>query len=153
MTTFADRFECTKGAPIQHEGRELHTSLTLQVASGDTIAITFLHTTDRPVQGIGIKCEKCEVSIAGTTSRSIGLWTDTAPRDVTIKVGKAKAGARLVLVNQWRDEKYGSTMYRLNNAAMEIVQQPDGSILARCSDGWGEPNFNDLVFQAIPSKG
>jgi hypothetical protein len=53
-----------------------------------------------------------------------------------------------VFVNQWRDEKFGSTMYRLNNAAMEILPQEDGvSVVMRCSDGWGEPDFDDLVIQ------
>ena len=147
MTTFTDQFESTNGAPIQYDGRELHAKLVLAAANGDTIALRFLRSADRPVQGIGITCEHCEIRVAGTMAKSIGLWTDTAPKAVTLEVVKAKTGARVIFFNQWRDEKDGSTMYRLNNAAMELVPQPDGSILARCSDGFGEPDFNDLVFQ------
>lgn len=62
---------------------------------------------------------------------------------------QCEGGARVVITNQWRDEKYGSTMYKLNNAAMEVLDQTDGSLLLRCSDGWGDADFNDLVVQVV----
>lgn len=150
MQTFAERFGAAKDAPIHYNGRDLHRQFVLPVKKGDSIGLRFLRATDRPVQGVGVKCEKCEISIADTRARSFGLWTDTAPSEVILNVVKAQADARVVFFNQWRDEKYGSTMYHLNNAAMEIVPQPDGSVLLRCSDGWGEPDFNDLVLQVKP---
>lgn len=146
MMTFTDQFASAHGAPIRYEGRELHTKLSLAVNQGDTLRMRFLRSTERPVQGIGVKGDKCELRVAGTTAKNLGLWTDTAPSTLELEVVKAKPEARVILVNQWRDERHGSTMYHLNNAAMELVRQPDGSILARCSDGWGEPDFNDLVF-------
>ncbi|WP_337169514.1 hypothetical protein [Gemmatimonas aurantiaca] len=149
MTTFADQFQSTNGAPIRYDGRELHAKLAFQVKNGDTIELRFLRSAERPVQGIGITCEKCEIRVASTTAKRIGLWADTAPRTVTLEVVKARTDAHVIFFNQWRDEKYGSTMYRVNNAAMELVPQPDASILVRCSDGWGEPDFNDLVFQIV----
>ena len=149
MTTFADQFQSTNGAPIRYDGRELHAKLNLQVKNGDTIELRFLRSAERPVQGIGITCGKCEIRVASTTAKRIGLWTDTALRTVTLEVVKAGTDAHVIFFNQWRDEKYGSTMYRVNNAAMELVPQPDASILVRCSDGWGQPDFNDLVFQIV----
>jgi hypothetical protein len=145
MQTFAEQFAATKGGPIHYDRRELHWTYWLAVNGGDEIALRFLRSADSPLQGIGIKAEKCHVQVANVTAKSLGLWTDTAPKDVLLRVVKAKRGARVGFFNQWRDEKYGSTMYHLNNAAMEIQPQPDGSALLRCSDGWGEPDFNDLV--------
>ena len=147
METFAERFERNKGAPIQYQGHELFTSYVLTVRSGDCISVRVLRAIDRPIQGIGIKCDKCEIRVSDTVGKSIALWTDTAPRDVLLHVGKAKAGAKVTFFNQWRDEKYGSTMYHLNNAAIQPEPQPDGSVLLRCSDGWGDPDLDDLVVQ------
>lgn len=145
MQTFTERFEAANGGPIQHEGRELQKSFSLPVKKGDSFELRFLRAAERPVQGLGLKCEGCKLMIADTVAASIALWTDTAPESVSIQVVKAKPGARVIIFNQWRDEKYGSTMYHLNNAAMEIVPQPDGWITLRCSDGWGDPDFNDLI--------
>jgi hypothetical protein len=51
------------------------------------------------------------------------------------------------VLDQWKDMKYGSTMYRLNDAAMQIDHGADGSLLFKCSDGWGQPDFGDLIFE------
>lgn len=145
MQTFAEHFAAANGGPIQYERRKLYWTYWLTVKEGDEISLRFVRAIDSPVQGLGIKTEKCHVQVADTTAKSIALWTDTAPKEVNLRAVKAKAGARIGLFNQWRDEKYGSTMYHLNNAAMEVQAQPDGSFLIRCSDGWGEADFNDLV--------
>lgn len=42
MTTLADQFQSTNGAPIRYDGRELHAKLALQVKNGDTIELRFL---------------------------------------------------------------------------------------------------------------
>ena len=143
--TFTDQFSESNGAPIHYEDRELIASYTLPVSEGDCIRLRFAQATDSPVQGLGISCFDCVVSAATTIAKSMALWTDSAPEEVTLRVSKARAGARLVLHNQWRDAKHGSTMYHLNNAAMHPVLQPDGSVVLNCSDGWGEPDFTDLV--------
>jgi hypothetical protein len=153
MLTFTQRFDAANGGPIEYEGRQLHAAHTLSVAEGDRIALQFLHSIDRPVQGLGVKCEKCEIAVAQAVAKSLALWTDTAPPDVELQIVKAGKGARVTFFNQWRDEKYGTTMYRLNNAAMDIVPQDDGSDVLRCSDGWGEQvDFNDLVVKLTQKR-
>ena len=65
----------------------------------------------------------------------------------------ARKPVQLIIYNVWRDEKYGTTMYGLNAAAM-VVQQPraDEWTLA-CSDGWGvEPDFSDLVVRLVHER-
>ena len=145
--TLADRFDEAKGAPIDYSGRSLHKSLKLPVSTGDSLELRFLRSSDRPVQGVGLKCENCRVKIAGIVAASAALWRETASDHVAIDIVNARNAAQLILFNQWRDEKHGSTMYHLNNAAMEIVEQPDAALLLRCSDGWGEPDFQDLVVE------
>jgi len=143
--TLSKRFEAANGATIFYEGRELHRSLVLPVSRGDSLDLRFVRSTERPVQGFGIKCERCQVKVADTLATNVALWRDTAPSEITINVAKAKPGARILIRNYWRDEKYGTTMYYLNNAAIEIVYRADGVIVLHCSDGWLGPDFEDLV--------
>ena len=145
MQTLADRFDAAEGGVITFEGRELRRDLRMPVQSDTTFVVEFLKSTSRPVQGLGLKAKNCSLVVTGTKGRSIGLWTDTAPRRVEVRVENVRTDAVIRFFNQWRDEKYGSTMYHLNNAAMEIDQQPDGSFVLKCSDGWSSPNFEDLV--------
>ena len=145
VQTFADQFAARDGQPIRHEGRELHAVYWLPVKKGDSVSLRFIRYVDRPIQGLGIRTEKCDVRVGDVVGKHIGLWTDTAPREVLLDVVKARDGARVGVFNQWRDAKYGTTMYSLNNAAMEVLEQQDGSLLLRCSHGCGDVDFSDLV--------
>jgi hypothetical protein len=152
VPTFAEQFEAARGNTIHYRGRELRTKYVVAVNRGDTLLIEFLRASDRPVQGLGITCENCQVSIAGAVSKHFGLWLDTAPREVLLIVKNAKGNARLEFFNQWRDEKYGTTLYMLNNAAIDVSEEPDGSVTLRCSDGWTEPDFDNLVVRLSHKK-
>jgi hypothetical protein len=140
---------------IEYEGRHLQLAYKLTVAKGDRVHFLFERFASRPVQGLGIKLwdSRGALDVASFRTRNFALWTDTAPRHVECLVVKAKAGAQLSVMNQWRDEKYGTTMLGLNAAAMEVRHEPDGSILLQCSDGWGlEANFNDLVVRLVVER-
>ena len=151
--TLSQLFEgVEKGVPIRYGGRDLYRAYRLEVREGDTLSIRFLKNVDRPVQGIGLKCHKCKLQVAGTEAANLALWVDTAPPTVVVRIAKAKPGATVLVSNLWRDEKHGTTMYYINNAAMDVVAQPDGSLLFRCSDGWLGPDFGDLVFLAALIK-
>jgi hypothetical protein len=73
LQTLAEQFDAANGGSIQYGGRELHPRYVTGVNADDTIRLTFLRAVDSPVQGIGVKCEKCEVSIAGSVSSSVAL--------------------------------------------------------------------------------
>ena len=153
MTTFFEAFVQSKGQPIEYEGRRVQLSYWFPVSAGDRVLIKFLRSVPTPVQGLGVTGERCQLRVESTTSKNLVLWTDTAPREVEMSVVKAKRGARLGVMNQWRDTKYGTSLMGLNNAAMEVQPQPDGSVLLRCSDGSGEADFNDLVVELTPFRG
>jgi hypothetical protein len=145
--TLADLFDSANGRPICWHGRTLIPKYSVPVDSGDAFRMRFLGSVPSPVQGMGLHAENCSIRVASVVAKDIALWRDTAPDVVEFSIVRVKKGARVILTNQWRDEKYGSTMYRLNNAAIEVVPQDDGSVILRCSDGWGEPDFESLVVQ------
>ena len=153
MPDFTSAFIESKGAPIQYDGRTLHSSLKLQVSAGDRLDVFLEHFVARPIQGLAISSvnRRHKLSIASSKHHSFVLWTDTAPGQIELTAPvNARKPVQLIIYNVWRDEKYGTTMYGLNAAAM-VVQQPraDEWTLA-CSDGWGvEPDFSDLVVRLI----
>jgi len=82
--------------------------------------------------------------ISGHEAARYVLWSHTAPRQVQIDITKAGRGSELCFYNGWEDLKYGTLLYGLRYAAIDVQPQPDGSICLHCSDGWGDANFTDL---------
>ena len=74
------------------------------------------------------------------------LWRDTAPESVTVDVRSGDGGASVLkLWNVWRGGR-DVTQAWLGNAAIQVDGDPaSGSFRMRCSDGEGEPSFEDLV--------
>jgi hypothetical protein len=142
---FRDRFIESKGQPIEYDGREVHISVRIPVRNGDALTLAFLQATPKPVQGLRIIAKNCQLESLGKLGKQFVIWRDTAPDRSEYFIRKAKTGAEVVLMNVWRDEKYGSTMHGLNNAGMQRSLEADGSVVLRCSDGWGPPQFDDLI--------
>jgi hypothetical protein len=145
--TLAERFVAANGGPITVDGQELLWTYWRTVKQQDVIHLTFLSAITQPLQGVGITAEKSVLEIASVKSRNFALWADNSPEHVEIRVVQARPGARVGFFNQWRDEAYGTTMYRLNDAAMRIEERDDGAVVLECSDGRGGLNFHDLTVQ------
>ena len=156
MPDFTRAFVESNGAPIQYDGRTLHSSLRLPVSAGDRVHIFFEHFVARPVQGLVIQAANRahKLAIAPTSHNMFVLWTDTAPRHVEVAApAKARKPVELVLNNVWRDEKYGTMMYGVNAAAMVIEQPRADEWTLACSDGWNvEPDFTDLVLRLVHER-
>jgi hypothetical protein len=151
MPTLKELFTKEKGGPITVDGRQLFSTYVVQVKDGEILKLDFLRSAARPVQGISLTAKRCQLEVSGSAGGGIELWTNSAPKHVELKVVRAKSGATVDIVNQWIDEKYG-TSRQVNNAAIEIEKQADDTLLLRCSDGVGETDFDDLVFQLVVSR-
>ena len=141
--------------PVSHNGRELWLSYRIPVGTGDRIHLLFERFSSRPRQGMQLMManRRHQLAIAGHEGRQFVLWADTAPRHVEVEITKAGRGGTLVLMNAWQDEKYGTMLYGLNWAAMDVSAEADGTLLIDCSDGYGlEPSFGDLVVRVLPER-
>lgn len=147
MPTLTELFRAQKsGGPISIDGRELHSTYAVPVKDGELLKLDFLRSVPRPVQGIMLTAKRCQLEVGGAGAKSIELWTNSAPAHVEFRVVRAKAGASVDVVNQWLDEKFG-TSHHINNAAIAVEPQPGDELLFRCSDGLGDTDLEDLVFQ------
>ena len=84
--------------------------------------------------------------VNGSESNDIVLWQDVAPVTVEVTISTHGRGRlELKLWNVWRGGM-DVTQAWLGNAAMQIDGDPtSGSFRIQCSDGDGEPSFDDLV--------
>jgi hypothetical protein len=149
MSDFTAAFLKSKGAPIEYQGRWLYLGYWFPVSVGDEIRVTFVKFAKQPVQGlrVGTRGKGCQLELAQQRGDDFVLWAETAPRLVKILVVEARSGAEVGLWNVWRDDKHGTMMYGVNNAAIDVNRQPDGRVLLMCSDGRGKPDFDDLVVE------
>lgn len=151
MTNFsnmslADRFIAAGGAPIEFQGELAYWTYWIGVHTGSVVELQFLHCRPSPVQGMVLHAERCRLEAEGATGKAMVFWADTGPPRARIYVLAARSEARIGVYNVWRDPKYGSTMARLNNASMRVEKRDDFTRL-RCSDGWGDATFDDLVVE------
>lgn len=147
MSTLADEFKRTDGKPILYDGRTLTMAYSLSVEQGDRVDVTFERFASSPVQGLrlALKEKGGQLEIGGHRSADFVLWTDTAPRHVQVLIADGRKNGHLVVWNVWRDAKHGTTLYGVNNAAIDVAEETATGAVLRCSDGWLGPDFDDLV--------
>lgn len=128
------------GTPVYGlvEFAELPSRLRLSFVSGKQI----------PAQGVQLRMRGGTLVANDQESADIVLWQDTAPQNVSIEVRRGGRGKpELKLWNVWRGG-LDVTQAWLGNAAIQIEGEPaSGSFQIHCSDGQGEPSFNDLILE------
>lgn len=146
MTTnlrLGDLFEDAQSPVVDWNGLTVYSMYELaDVPSDAKMRIQFEHAiTERP-QALRIEVLGGEITIESETGRDFALWSDTAPEQVSATV-KADAPVTLRLWNMWRNTK-GVENAWMGNAGM-IVEHRENAVRLRCSDGFGDATFDDLV--------
>lgn len=144
---FTPLFEGSANGTITYQGLVLHRRFMLGVAEGDVISIRFVSFTADYIQGLRVSAQNCQVSVERFKGKELVLWTDTAPEQVRLTIVKAKSLAALTFINVWKDRQHKTMLYALTSSAINVDQSETGAVLLRCSDGSGQPNFEDLVVQ------
>lgn len=109
--------------------------------------VTFLQSTAERPQALRVKAEGASLTANGITVNDAIYWTDTAPMSFDVAIEPSRGGGRLKIWNEWRNDA-GVQHAWIGNAGMVVVPSAAASeILFKCSDGIGEPAFDDLVVQ------
>lgn len=97
-----------------------------------------------PRQGVRLKVRGGQLEANGVLATDLVLWEDASPDEFDVRVHWNPRGARTLRIwNCW--EVNGVTHAWLGNAGMRVEATPPGLVVLRCSDGHGEPSFDDLV--------
>jgi hypothetical protein len=139
------RFAESKGEPIELGDQTISIAYRHPVRAGIVFSIEFLSWSTHRPQGVNIRTKKGILETNEVRSTGISLWTDTAPPVVHIKCLKTPTDCLVMISNQWRRDD-GVDDEWTNNAGMIIEELENGARL-RCSDGVGNPTFDDLVVE------
>jgi hypothetical protein len=145
MTDLSEIFAEQQSNLIYWNGKPLYGLLEFDQLPS-RIRLTFVSAKESPVQGVQFRIRGGTLLANGKESADIVLWQDTAPRNISIDVRRSGRGtASLKVWNVWRGG-LGVTQAWLGNAAIQVEGQPNsGSFRMLCSDGQGEPSFDDLI--------
>lgn len=141
--TLAQLLADARGGPIKFDGAEVRSIFVRDVPTMAQVKVKILKSRETPTQALRIKLDKGTIRINGQDLTEVVLWADTAPAVVEMvcqpngKIGKLKVW------NAWRDDR--GTMQAWVGCAGLIAEENGKTVLLRCSDGAGNPDFGDLA--------
>ncbi len=143
--TLAELFMAAAGPTVEYEGRVVHAAVFRQVTQPGFYIVRFIKAVRKPLQVLGMAIDEGELTIEGTTAKKIALWYDFSPDVVKVHYRPSPGGDRLSIYNMWEDEQ-GTVHAWLVHAGM-IVEEAGNKMILRCSDGLGDPTFDDLIVE------
>lgn len=145
--TLNELFRRSKGAPLDLDGRAVRLAIDLPVEQGVRGGVLqVLQHRESPVQGVSMSVRNGKLAVASEIAPRMTLWADTAPAEVPFEIVRRAGGPCVLRVwNSWRHGVEGEPQEWLDNAGVSVKQERDGRFLIECSDGWGAPDFGDLV--------
>jgi hypothetical protein len=143
MQPFEELFRKSNGQPVFYNGMTIQLFDDLKVADGQELKVIFESVNSDWRQGVALRTDKNFEINEQITKRSVVIWQDTAPREVTLKV-RTKNGECSVK-NAW-DRGDGVMRYGNNGGAM-IVEETASGRLYKCNDGRPDDDFDDLIFR------
>ena len=148
----AELLSVAAGGPIHWSGKCVHMMYELPGSlTSQGLMIRFAQPSPARPQGLRIRVRGGLIELNGRQLNDVVLWSDTAPDTVFVQFLPA-AGETSMTVrvwNAWRDTS-GTMQTWIGNAGMLVEPKEDGSTVLRCSDGFGEPSFDDLVAVLSP---
>jgi hypothetical protein len=143
--TLAQLFMASNGKPVLYEGRLVYAAVFRNVQEPGRFVVRFLRAVPDPIQALGIDIDAGKLIIEGEESPKMILRLDTAPNVVEVEYRPPRKGTKVWIYNEWINEKGGTDAW-LMHAGM-LVEEDGNKMILRCSDGRGEPTFDDLVVE------
>lgn len=140
----ADLFRESRGKPIVLAGREVHMMYEFAgPAAQDELSIRFAPPSPARDQALRIRADGGLLEVNGQALEDVVLWSDSTPELVVVGFQPAGDKMSLRIWNAWRDPA-GTMQAWIGNAGI-LVEHHHGSTVLRCSDGFDDPTFDDLV--------
>jgi hypothetical protein len=144
--TFGEQFMESQGAPIEHGQFAVLPVFTRAIQATTKIELQCRTSSRRIAQGLRLAVTNAVLEVKDTSDREIVLWMESAPPIVKLLVKPEKGKSSVLKIwNVWRDER-GTQQAWIGNAGLWVEDQEEKMVL-HCSDGVGEPDFEDLVVE------
>ncbi len=123
------------------QGGAVYSVYSISVKDGDVLTVTRTAASSQRAQALKLGVDRGNLRANGVLANTAAIWTPTSPDIVTLQV-VGKRARSIDLWNAW--SLAGVDTSWVGNAGMLI--DADGShFTVRCSDGLGEPKFDDLI--------
>jgi len=132
-----------KGAPIWFGDLEVSAICELPMESRSILKVSIEQASYAIPQALHMMAKDGSLLANGMSLTEAIFWTDTAPRDFEVSFMPSRATGQLKLWNEWRD-KNGVEHAWIGNAGI-VISRDEDELLLKCSDGIGEPTFDDFV--------
>ncbi|MEW6352613.1 MAG: hypothetical protein AB1646_26500 [Thermodesulfobacteriota bacterium] len=139
-----EMFAASKGEPVEYKGKTVHQMAVQNVSGRGKVRARFLQAADAPVQGLLVEIEKGTILWNERERKLFGFWSDSVVEGAEPEYKTLSEGSRVKIYNAWREKGSGLVFARCLHAGM-LVKETGNRLILRCSDGIGEPDFNDLV--------
>lgn len=147
--SLATSFRSGNNRKIKWHGSPVHSMLQFGVTNGDTISVTRVRASSTRAQALKVSVDKGDLRANSILMTTAAIWTHTSPEQVSVEV----VGRRVRSIDVWNSWSYdGVDSAWLGNAGIMVESKGDTHTL-RCSDGLGEPNFDDLVVRLEIRRG
>lgn len=144
-TTLAQLFKKSRGKPVVYEDKLVYAAVFKNVSTPGRFIVRFIKAVAKPLQALLIDIHPGKLSIFDTESHKMILRRDTAPDTVEVRYIPVPQGSRIAIYNGWINEQGGTDAW-LMHAGM-LVEETGNKMILRCSDGRGEPTFDDLIVE------
>lgn len=141
----ARMFRESKGKPVAYNGRLVHAAVFRNVTKPGRFIVRFRSAIRNPVQALNLDIEPGTFLIEGGVSSKMILRLDTSPDVVEVHYRPSDWESRIAIYNAWIDES-GRVDAWMMHAGM-LVEETENKMILRCSDGRGEPTFDDLIVE------
>jgi len=145
--TLADLFRASRGEPVEWAGRRVHAMLEFAGLTTDKrLLIEFAQASPLRPQALRLRVRGGVIELREQELDDVVLWYDSVPGTVIARLRPKTPVVPMSLRvwNAWRDAA-GTMQAWIGNAGMLIEERGAGVIVVRCSDGFDEPSFDDLV--------
>ncbi len=148
--TLADLFREASGPTVEYNGVTVHGVVFRHVSKPGRFIVRFIKAKPEPIQALRINLRQGRLTIKELADVDPGdpkiiLRLDTCPDVAEIHYRPSRKGGRLTFYNAWIDENDQIDAWRMH--AGMIVEETEKKILLACSDGIGEPSFDDLIVE------
>lgn len=116
-----------------------------ELSADKQLSIDFAHGSPVRPQGLRLKARGGVIELNDQVLEDIVLWHENAPRTIIARLHPKESDVpmNLRVWNAWRDPA-GTMQAWVGNSGI-IVEERGDMIVLHCSDGFDEPNFDDLV--------
>jgi hypothetical protein len=143
--SLAAAFRSGNSRKVKWQGKVVHSLVQLHAKEGDTIEVERISSSTTRAQALKIAVDKGNLRANGVLMPEAAIWTHTSPVLATLEV----VGRKVRSVDIWNSWSFdGVDSSWIGSAGMLVETNGDQHTL-RCSDGLGDPTFDDLIVNVV----